>query len=260
MQFCGLSVYGIYCFYKSVNRIWQKKNREKGTGALIRRSLYIPEKEGVYMRQSLQENQQEKKILALGKPHTRRKALLDMTFCAVCAALMCVLAPLSIPSYNPDVPISLATFAAMVAGGLLTPRYAALSQVLYILIGFAGLPVFAGFTGGAGILARPSAGYVFGFIALAWIESVVFHCLGGEGKSAPVQTALLVAGMIAGTAGCYIFGTIWFMAMMGTPLWTALVSCVIPFLFGDGVKILAAAVTVPQIRRAGKLAMGKGTV
>lgn len=245
---------------KSVNvygRYLAKSQRERR--AVIQSCSNILEKEDVYMRETMQENQQEKKFPTSRKPDTKRKALLDMTFCAVCAALTCVLAPLSIPSYNPDVPISLATFAAMVAGGLLTPRYAALSQVIYILIGFAGLPVFAGFTGGAGILARPSAGYLFGFIALAWIESVVFHCLGGERKSAPVQTALLVAGMIAGTAGCYIFGTIWFMVMMGTPLWTALVSCVIPFLFGDAVKILAAAAAVPQIRRAGKLAMGKRT-
>lgn len=180
-----------------------------------------------------------------------------MTLCAVCAALTCVLAPLSLPSYNPEVPISLATFAVMIAGGLLRPKYAALSQVIYILLGFAGLPVFAGFTAGVGILARPSAGYVFGYILMAWVESLIFHGLCTQKGNTLWQTVVLVLGMIAGTAGCYVLGTVWFMIMMQTPLWTALVSCVIPFLFGDAVKITVAAVVVPQIRRAFDSVMGK---
>ena len=215
------------------------------------------------MRETTQTEAQEKKYRTTAPSRKRsdsnikRKNVLDMTLCAVCAALTCVLAPLSLPSYNPEVPISLATFASMIAGGLLRPKYAALSQVIYILLGFAGLPVFAGFTAGAGILARPSAGYMFGYIVLAWIESFIFNGLGGEKRKALGQTALLALGMTAGTAGCYILGTIWFMAMMQAPLWTALVSCVIPFLFGDAVKIAAAAAAVPQIRRAFDSVMGK---
>lgn len=187
----------------------------------------------------------------------KRKTIFDMTLCAVCAALTCVLAPLSLPSYNPDVPISLATFAVMIAGALLTPKYAALSQVVYILLGFAGLPVFAEFTAGVGILARPSAGYMFGYIFLAWIESLLFHSLGAEKKSLVAQSGVLALGMILGCAGLYIFGTIWFMAVMHTPLWTALVVCVIPFLLGDAAKIIVASIAAPQIRRACSLAMGK---
>jgi biotin transport system substrate-specific component len=209
------------------------------------------------LQTELQQEQREKSSPNSKIPHTKRKTLLDMTLCAVCAALTCVLAPLSLPSYNPEVPISLATFAVMIAGGLLKPKYAALSQVIYILLGFAGLPVFAGFTAGVGILARPSAGYMFGYIVLAWLESLIFHGFGGERRMALGQTVLLVLGMISGTMGCYILGTVWFMVMMQTPLWTALVSCVIPFLFGDAVKIAVAAVIVPQIRRAFDSVMGK---
>ena len=200
------------------------------------------------LQTELQQEQREKSSPNSKIPHTKRKTLLDMTLCAVCAALTCVLAPLSLPSYNPEVPISLATFAV---------KYAALSQVIYILLGFAGLPVFAGFTAGVGILARPSAGYMFGYIVLAWLESLIFHGFGGERRMALGQTVLLVLGMISGTVGCYVLGTVWFMVMMQTPLWTALVSCVIPFLFGDAVKIAVAAVIVPQIRRAFDSVMGK---
>lgn len=186
----------------------------------------------------------------------KRKQIFDMVLCALCAALTCILAPLSIPSYNPEVPISLATFAVLIAGGLLSPRYALLSQVLYLLLGLAGLPVFSGFLGGFGIFARPSAGYVFGYILMAWLESLIFQTWGKNRKSLAARTGVLVLGMAAGTAACYILGTIWFLIMMGTPLWTALVSCVIPFLPGDALKIVVAALLVPQISRACQLASG----
>ena len=187
----------------------------------------------------------------------KRKQIFDMVLCALCAALTCILAPLSIPSYNPEVPISLATFAVLIAGGLLSPRYALLSQVLYLLLGLAGLPVFSGFLGGFGIFARPSAGYIFGYVLMAWLESLIFQIWGKNRKSLAARTGLLILAMAAGTATCYILGTIWFLLMMGTPLWTALVSCVIPFLPGDVLKIIVAALLVPQISRACQMASGK---
>ena len=196
----------------------------------------------------------------MAKIAVERKTLFDMTLCAVCAALTCVLAPLSVPSYNPEVPISLATFAVMVSGGLLRPKYAAMSQVIYILLGFAGLPVFAGFTGGVGVLARPSAGYLLGYILMAFVESLLIHGLSPRDPKKygrVLETGAFALGMAGGTLACYAVGTLWFMAVMQTPLWTALISCVIPFLFGDAVKIAVAAAALPQIRRACQLAAGR---
>ena len=180
----------------------------------------------------------------------KQKQIYNMVLCALCAALTCVLAPLSVPSYNPDVPISLSTFAVMLSGALLTPRYAFLSQVLYVLLGLAGLPVFAGFVGGAAIFARPSAGYVFGYILMAWVESLLFCAFGKQRKTLKGQMGVLVLAMIAGVLVCYVVGTIWFMAAMGMPLWSALVLCVIPFLPGVGIKIAVTALAAPQLLRA----------
>ena len=55
--------------------------------------------------------------------------------------------------------------------------------------------------------------------------------------------------MVIGLAVCYIFGTAWFMALTGLPLWTSLVYCVFPFLIGDVVKIALAAYLVKPLRR-----------
>ena len=70
-----------------------------------------------------------------------------LTLTALCAALLCVLSPMSIPLPG-GVPISLATLAAAFAGALLGPKYGTLSVLLYLLLGAFGLPVFAGYSAG----------------------------------------------------------------------------------------------------------------
>ena len=74
--------------------------------------------------------------------------LRSMIFTAIMAAIICVCAPFSIPVPGLLVPISLATFAVYLAGGVLGAKRGALAVLVYILIGAVGLPVFSGFSGG----------------------------------------------------------------------------------------------------------------
>lgn len=69
----------------------------------------------------------------------------NLVLCAMCAAITCVLAPLSIPMPS-GVPISLATFSVMLAGVLLGAKYGTVSQLIYLILGAVGLPVFAGYS------------------------------------------------------------------------------------------------------------------
>ena len=66
----------------------------------------------------------------------------DLVLCALCAAVTCILAPLSVPLAG-EVPISLATFAVLLSGILLGAKLGGLSQVIYVLLGSVGVPVFA---------------------------------------------------------------------------------------------------------------------
>ena len=54
--------------------------------------------------------------------------------------------------------------------------------------------------------------------------------------------------MVIGLLICYAFGTAWFMISTGTGLWAAMLSCVIPFLPGDALKIIVAAILVKKLR------------
>lgn len=172
----------------------------------------------------------------------------NLVLCAVCAALTCVLAPLSIP-VGGMVPITLATFAVMLSGVLLGGRFGALSQVIYLIIGAVGVPVCAGYTPALPRLLGPTGGYLIGYIPLAFICGAVYSRW-GKGSSGVMKYAALIGGMIAGTAILYAFGTAWFCILNRVDLIYALTICVVPFLIGDAIKIAVVAVLAPQLEKA----------
>ena len=168
-----------------------------------------------------------------------KNAPIRIALCALFVALTAILSQFSIP-IGP-VPINLATFSVYVAGGVLGASAGAVSQLVYVLLGAFGLPVFAQFSGGIGVIAGPTGGYLAGYIASAWLVGLLTSRLGRK----PV---FLVVSLLAGTALCYLLGTAWFMFSTKTGLWQSLLLCVVPFLIGDAVKIAAAAVLIPRLR------------
>ncbi|MDR1064927.1 MAG: biotin transporter BioY [Oscillospiraceae bacterium] len=170
---------------------------------------------------------------------------------AVFTALLCAVAPLSLP-VGP-VPVSLATLVIYIAAGVLGRGRAALAVFVYILLGAAGLPVFTGFSGGVQKLVGVTGGYILGYIPLAFMSGI-FPAVGARRGGGRVIGIMYPVGMIAGTAALYALGTAWFVVSTGSALSYALAVCVAPFLPGDAVKIAVAAVTAPAIRRGlGKL-------
>jgi biotin transport system substrate-specific component len=168
----------------------------------------------------------------------KRDSTLRLVFCALFAALTAVTAQFSVP-IGP-VPICLTTLAVYLAGGILGASGGAVSQILYILLGAAGLPVFAGFSGGAHAIVGPTGGYIVGYVACAWIVGALSARLGR--RALP-----LAVSMILGTAVLYFLGTAWFMFLTKRGLWESLALCVFPFLIGDAAKIAVSAAIAPQL-------------
>jgi len=164
----------------------------------------------------------------------------NMAMTALFTALTCVLAPWSLP-IGP-VPISLTTLVLFLSLYVLGAQKAALSYLLYLLLGLAGLPVFSGFTGGIAKLAGPTGGYILGFLPMLFITGWFLKKFEGKFWAS-------LAGMVLGTAVCYAFGTVWFVFLMGTDLLSALAVCVFPFLPGDLVKMLFAHALGTALRR-----------
>lgn len=162
-----------------------------------------------------------------------------MVSTALMTAVTCILAPLSVP-IGP-VPISFTNLAIYLSLYLLDWKRGTLSYFLYLLIGFAGLPVFSGFTGGVAKLAGPTGGYIAGFIPMAIIAGIVIdHCQ---------KRWIQLLGMIVGTAICYALGTAWFCVQAGYTVSAALAVCVFPFIPADLIKMLIAMTIGPEIRK-----------
>lgn len=163
-----------------------------------------------------------------------------MILYALFAALTVVCSMISIPLPFTPVPINLATLSVFLAGGLLGSKGGAISQSVYVILGAVGLPVFHSFTGGFGVLTGPTGGYIIGYVAAAWLTGFLIEKLGhGFYKN--------MISMIAGLFVCYTLGTLWFMYITSTGLTAALMMCVVPFLIGDAVKIIAGSILVQKL-------------
>ncbi len=158
---------------------------------------------------------------------TRRMAL-----CALFTALTAVCSQVALPTPW-GVPVNLALFGVYLAGTLLGPWWGAASQGVYLALAAFGLPVMAGFQGGPAALFGRTGGYALGYLLAAAVTGAL--CQKRRGF------ACLCAAMALGCAGCYAFGTVWFIALTGMAPRAALGLCVLPFLPGDAVKIALAA-------------------
>ncbi len=119
----------------------------------------------------------------------------DMVLVALFAALTAIGGWLSFPLPFSPVPITLQVLFVLLAGALLGPMRGALSQIIYVLIGAIGLPVFAQFSGGIGILVGPTGGYLIGFIVAAFLVGLIVE---KAPFSSIVSTVLaMVVGVVA---------------------------------------------------------------
>lgn len=168
----------------------------------------------------------------------------DMALTAVMAALICVAGPLSL--FIGPIPLTLSNFAVYLAAAVLGSKKGTLSVALFLLIGLVGMPVFSGFTGGLQKLIGVTGGYLIGYLPGAWIGGLAVR----PGQTRPDKRWKLPLFLALGTLVIYILGTIWFTLQTGNTLASALSLCVLPFLPGDVVKIVAASLLAWPIRRA----------
>ena len=161
------------------------------------------------------------------------KTIQKISFIAILAAFLCVLSPWSIPIG--DIPVTLATFALYLIGGL-TKKFDGLLVVLvYIFIGIIGIPVFSSFRGGIGVVLGATGGYIIGYLPAVIIISFL-TCINKK------QFFLYPLSMVLGTIICYFVGTIWYMFQTENSLAYALTVCVVPFIIFDIIKIIVASI------------------
>lgn len=187
-----------------------------------------------------------RRVLAdvIARPSSRARALaLDAALVITGAAVVALLAQVSIPLW--PVPITGQTLGVIVVGAALGSRRGAAAMVTYMLVGLAGLPVFADFTGSIAAVAKPSFGFVIGFIFSAFVAGWFAE------RAWDRRPALAFVGFAAATAVPFVFG-IPYMAfilnvVMGLDFtFVGLLEVgLLPFILGGLVKAAIAALIIP---------------
>jgi len=165
-------------------------------------------------------------------PSRTARRVIGVAAFAVATALS---AKVALPLPGTPVPFTFQPMLVLLAGALLGARLGAASQLLYLGMGVAGLPVFAA-GGGAAYLMGPTGGYLMAFPLAAYAVGA----LAGPG----VLRAL--GGLLVGMLVYYAGGVAWLAALGG--LSTAVAWGLQPFLFADLVKVLLAALLTARIR------------
>lgn len=179
----------------------------------------------------------------------QRSKTFMMALCGLFAAVTAICSWISIPLGFTPVPVNLGTLAVFLTGGLLGKKYGPISLIVYTLAGAVGLPVFSGFRGGLSVLAGPTGGYIIGYIVAALIIGLIISGMTRRERTTGAAISIYAFAMICGLVACYALGTAWFMISTHTPFAAAMVSCVIPFLPGDALKIIAATILVRKLKK-----------
>lgn len=167
----------------------------------------------------------------------------DLVIIALSAAILCILAPVSIPLGFTPIPLTLGLFAVVMAGILLGSVRGMVCVLVYILLGAAGLPVFSGYTAGIPKIAGPTGGYLWGYLFLAFLTGFFVERF-------RQKWYMCLVGAILGTAVCYGFGTVWLGVQLSMGPMEALWAGVLPFLPFDFIKIILAVAVCCPVRAA----------
>jgi biotin transport system substrate-specific component len=161
------------------------------------------------------------------------------------SALVALAAHIALPLYFTPVPLSLAPFAVLVLGLLLTPSLAAATLCAYLAQGALGLPVFTPSPlapGGLAHLFGPTGGYLLAYPFAAALASFLWRRTGRGFPAALVSAAAASLAILA----C---GALWLVALTHVSFLTAASLAILPFLPGDALKVVAAAALAVAVRR-----------
>ena len=165
----------------------------------------------------------------------------ELTQIALFPALMGATAGISFPLFNLP-PITLQTFFVFLAGLTLGPKKAALSMLIYLLLGAIGIPVFSGYQGGFGIIIGSSGGFLLGFVISAFLVGFMKNINFIINQKRHLFTILLVGNIVI-----YMCGATYISYLYDTNVWLVLAGFA-PYLVGDVIKILAVTYVYVRVQ------------
>ena len=162
-----------------------------------------------------------------------------LIICALFTALNAIFSQISIP-IGP-IPINLATLSVLCSATLLGPGLGALSQIIYLLLGAFGLPIFSSMQGGLGVMLGPTGGYIIVYVLAAFVTGIITQKL-------KFNIWVILLALFSGYITYTLSGTIWYMYTANVNIIQAILACVLPFIVGDALKIAAACLLTIRLR------------
>lgn len=156
------------------------------------------------------------------------------------AALTAVAAQIAIPLPFTPVPITAQTLVVLLSGAALGSRAGASSQLLYVFAGALGAPIYAEGVGGWEAATGATAGYLVGFVVAAYVVGLLAE------RKLDRNFASSLPAFLLGSVIIYTLGISWLMTTLEVDLARALELGFVPFVVGDGVKLLLAAGLTPM--------------
>lgn len=169
----------------------------------------------------------------------------DLIICAMFASITAILAQISIPLPFSTVPFTMQVFAVTISGVILGAKRGFISQLIYIILGAIGMPVFAQMSGGMGIVFGYTGGFIMAFPIMVLVIGYISE------KTDKIYYIML--SMILALIINYVIGTLWYSFVAGVGFTEGFVVCVVPFLIPDIIKIgLATTIGITLKRRMKK--------
>jgi Uncharacterized conserved protein len=182
-----------------------------------------------------------------------KMSIYNITYTAIFVVLTIVGAYIKIPIGS--VPFTLQFFMCALSGIVLGKKYGPLSQIVYIILGLIGLPVFAG-GGGLSYIFQPTFGYILGFVVCSFIIGTFFEFM--INKYNKVKKTYLFIVMFSSLIIMYLLGAFYFYLIkniyLDTPMdfLTVIKICSFPFIISDGIYCIMLSLTAEKINKISK--------
>lgn len=153
----------------------------------------------------------------------------ELIICAMFASITAILAQIAMPLPFSTVPFTMQVFAVTIGGVILGAKKGFITQVIYILLGAIGMPVFTQMSGGAGIIFGYTGGFIMAFPIMALLIGYISEKYNNIGA--------IMISMILALAIDYTIGTLWYSFVAGVGFMEGFMLCVAPFILVDLVKV-----------------------
>jgi biotin transport system substrate-specific component len=167
----------------------------------------------------------------------------DLALVAVFAGLTAALGliPAIYLPFSP-IPLTAQTLAVFVTGAILGPRRGLAAQLLFMALIALGLPLLSGFRGGLAVFVGPTVGFFLAFPVVAALVGWLTYRVG-----APYRLWWGVVTHVIGMVVIDAMGVVGMMIVAHLSLVPALVGGVLPFLIGDSIKCVLAALVAKGV-------------